>query len=203
VQSLIIAKDSQSLLKHALLGFVVLFCGAALSQTPASNLPDSDLSYPKRRAGLWQIRVLGLDQAGMPPTMFCVGEETDNSKHQLDRKAAVIGSCSLGSFAKADGGWIAETICKDSKTTVKSQAVLTGDLTTQYRVDTVISYLPATSNSKKPEPENLLARYLGACPTNSKAGDLTVIGMGTLNLTDGTFRAERVSRVKKRTKKQR
>jgi hypothetical protein len=190
------------LLKLFFLGLAALFHAVAWSQPVIAPTQDSDLPYPKRKAGLWQIRILGLDQAGMPASLFCVGEDTDNSKHQLDRKAAIIGSCSLGGFIKADGGWLAETVCKDNKTSVKSQAVLTGDLTTQYRVDTQISYLPASS-SKKPEQENLLARYLGACPTNSKAGDLTILGMGTLNLTDGTFRAERVSRVKKRTKKQR
>jgi hypothetical protein len=161
---------------------------AANAQT--ANSSGSENNFPKRKAGLWQIKAIGLEQAGMPPTLFCVGEVTDTQTQHLDRKPGVLGSCTLGSFKQAQGGWFAESICKDSKTTVKSQAVLTGDLNLEYRIDTVVTYLPPIAGTRKTDQDSLVAKFIGACATAQKPGDLIVPGMGTLNLNDGTFRAE-------------
>jgi hypothetical protein len=168
----------------------------------AENLPVSELSFPKRKAGLWQVKAIGLEQAGMPPTLFCVGEATDTQAQHLDRKPGVLGSCSLGSFKQAQGGWLAESICKDSKTTVKSQAVLTGDLNVEYRIDTVVTYMPPISGTRKSDQDSLVAKFMGSCSATQKPGDLVVPGMGTLNLSDGTFRAE-AKATRKSAKKQR
>jgi hypothetical protein len=160
-------------------------------------------SFPKRKAGLWQISGAGLAQAGMPPTFYCVGETTDTDKRHLDRKPGVLGACSLGAFKQAQGGWVAESICKDGKTSVKSQAVLTGDLSVEYRIDTLVSYLPPVAGTRKTDQDSLTAKYVGSCTTTQKPGDLLVPGMGTLNLEDGSFRAEVRPRMGKNAKKQR
>jgi hypothetical protein len=168
----------------------------------AENTPVSEGNFPKRKPGLWQIKAIGLEQAGMPPTFFCVGEATDTQAKHLDRKPGVLGSCILGAFNQAQGGWLAESICKDSKTTVKSQAVLTGDLNNEYRIDTVVTYLPPIAGTRKTDQDSLLAKFMGACTAVQKPGDLVVPGMGTLNLNDGTFRAE-AKPTRKAAKKQR
>jgi hypothetical protein len=161
---------------------------AATAQT--ENLPASESNFPKRKAGLWKVKAVGLEQAGMPPTLFCVGDATDTREKHLDRKPGIFGSCTLGSFKQAQGGWIAESICKDSRTIVKSQAVLTGDLDVEYRIDTLVTYLPPIAGTRKTDQDSLLAKFMGACLPSQKPGDLVVPGMGTLNLNDGTFRAE-------------
>jgi hypothetical protein len=173
---------------------------AANAQT--ENLATSDNAFPKRKAGLWQVKAIGLEQAGMPPTLFCVGDVTDTQTQHLDRKPGVLGSCTLGSFKQAQGGWLAESICKDSRTTVRSQAVLTGDLNLEYRIDTVVTYLPPIAGTRKTDQDSLVAKFIGACTAAQKPGDLVVPGMGTLNLNDGTFRAE-AKPSRKATKKQR
>jgi hypothetical protein len=177
---------SNSLVNLSLLLFALPF--AANAQT--ANSADTENNFPKRKAGLWQIKAVGLEQAGMPPTLFCVGEVTDTQTQHLDRKPGVLGSCTMGSFKQAQGGWLAESICKDSRTTVKSQAVLTGDLNLEYRIDTVVTYLPPIAGTRKTDQDSLVAKFMGACAAAQKPGDLVVPGMGTLNLNDGTFRAE-------------
>lgn len=175
---------------------------AAFSQAD----PSGPLNFPKRKPGLWQVKALGLEQAGLPSTSYCVGEATDTAAAHLDRKPGTKGSCTLGAFKAAQGGWLAESICKDSKTIVKSQAVLTGDLATEYRIDTLVTYQPPIAGTKKEDQDSLTARYLGPCTGLQKPGDLVVPGMGTLNLDDGTFRAEPKARPitkSARTKKQR
>jgi hypothetical protein len=156
----------------------------------ADNGLSTEQTFPKRKAGLWQVKAVGLEQAGMPPTLFCVGDATDSSSQHIDRKPGVLGSCTLGAFKQAQGGWLAESVCKDSKTTIKSQAVLTGDLNVEYRIDTVVTYLPPIAGTRKIDQDSLVAKLVGPCAANQKPGDLVVPGMGTLNLTDGTFKAE-------------
>jgi hypothetical protein len=175
--------------------FLAIFCWFVLAlpfaaNAQTANSAGAENNFPKRKAGLWQIKAVGLEQAGMPPTLFCVGDVTDTQTQHLDRKPGVLGSCTLGSFKQAQGGWLAESICKDSRTTVKSQAVLTGDLNLEYRIDTVVTYLPPIAGTRKTDQDSLLAKFMGACSAAQKPGDLVVPGMGTLNLNDGTFRAE-------------
>jgi hypothetical protein len=177
-------------------------CAGAQSQTQAPETPQ-ETTFPQRKAGLWQIRATGLEQAGMAPTFFCVGELTDTDKRHLDRKPGVFGVCSLGAFKPAQGGWVAESICKDNKTIVKSQAVLTGNLNLEYRIDTLVSYLPPVAGTKKSDQDSLTAKYMGTCSASQKPGDLLVPGMGTLNLDDGSFRAEPRPKAAKNAKKQR
>ena len=175
---------------------------ALTANAQTENSPSSEIAFPKRKAGLWQIKAVGLEQAGMPPTLFCVGDVTDTQTQHLDRKPGVLGSCTLGSFKQAQGGWLAESVCKDSRTTVKSQAVLTGDLNVEYRIDTVVTYLPPIAGTRKTDQDSLVAKFIGACSSAQKPGDLVVPGMGTLNLNDGTFRAE-AKPIRKGAKKQR
>jgi hypothetical protein len=173
---------------HPLLLALLLLLSVGVNSTESALAPEQ--TFPKRKAGLWQIKAAGLEQAGMPPTLFCVGEVTDSANHHIDRKPGILGSCTLGAFKQAQGGWLAESICKDSRTTIKSQAVLTGDLNTEYRIDTLVTYLPPIAGTRKTDQDSLIAKLLGACAANQKPGDLVVPGMGTLNLTDGTFKAE-------------
>ncbi len=155
-------------------------------------------AFPKRKAGLWQIKAVGLEQAGLAPSNFCVGEATDTAARHLDRKPSSLGACTMGAFKAAQGGWLAESICKDNKTTIKSQAVLTGNLEQEYRIDTVVTYSPAIAGTKKTDQDSLVALYLGPCTAQQKPGDLFIAGMGTLNLEDGSFSAEPKPRAKKR-----
>jgi hypothetical protein len=178
---------TSKVIHQSLLTLSLLFSMGVYS---AESTITSEQIFPKRKAGLWQVKAAGLEQAGMPPTLFCVGEITDSANHHIDRKPGVLGSCTLGAFKQAQGGWLAESICKDSRTTVKSQAVLTGDLNTEYRIDTLVTYLPAIAGTRKTDQDSLIAKLVGPCAANQKPGDLVVPGMGTLNLTDGTFKAE-------------
>ena len=52
---------------------------AALAGALAANhaVAAPDAGFPKRKAGLWEVRVASSQAAGLPPTQFCVGDDTD------------------------------------------------------------------------------------------------------------------------------
>ena len=183
---------------------VALLAGAAGIQAGASAfaqdlesktiIPDIDrppgfaLDYPRRKPGLWEVRNAASENLGMPPTSYCVGEQTDTPAHHLDRVAGEKGSCSIGPFKRVGISWVAESVCKDSRSVVVSQSVASGDFQTQYRIDTLVYYSPPLANNKREDKEAVVARYLGACPAGQRPGDLVVPGMGVLNMGDGTLR---------------
>jgi hypothetical protein len=156
---------------------------------PDVNRPSGfGLDYPRRKPGLWEVRNAASENLGMPPTSFCVGEQTDSAERHLDRVAGEKGSCSIGPFKRVGISWVAESVCKDSRSVVVSQSVASGDFQTQYRIDTLVYYSPPLANNKREDKEAVVARYLGACAAGQRPGDLVVPGMGVLNMGDGTLR---------------
>lgn len=157
---------------------------------------DGADAHPKRRPGLWEVRSAGVDAIGMPPTRFCVGEQTDSARAHLDRSPGARGSCSLGEFVRSGDAWVAESVCREGRSTVTSRAVATGDFENDYRIDTIVTQAGAGGAARREDREAVVARWLGPCATHQRPGDLVVPGMGTLNMDDGTFRAEPVPRAR-------
>lgn len=152
-----------------------------------SQMPGYSLSYPRRKPGLWEIRNASSDNLGMPPTSYCVGDRTDTLEHHLDRVAGDKGSCTIGPFKLVGISWVAESVCKESRSVVVSQSIASGDFQTQYRIDTLVFYSPPLANNRREDREAVVARYLGPCGPGQRPGDLVVPGMGVLNMGDGTL----------------
>ena len=159
--------------------------------TPETSRPPGfALDYPRRKPGLWEIRNAASDNLGMPPTSYCVGEQTDMAEHHLDRVPGEKGSCSIGPFKRIGISWIAESVCKEARTVVVSQSIASGDFQSQYRIDTLVFYSPPLANNKREDKEAVVARFLGPCGEGQRPGDLVVPGMGVLNMGDGSLRPE-------------
>jgi hypothetical protein len=147
-------------------------------------------AFPKRKAGLWEVRSVASQAAGLAPTRHCVGEQTDVESSHLDRQPGTRGACSLGAFRRAGDAWLAESVCREGRTVVTSRAVATGDFATEYRIDTHVTYDPPLGGVRREDKEAVVARWLGPCGPKQKPGDMVIPGMGTLNMVDGTFKAE-------------
>lgn len=167
-----------------------LLLGQALAADPA---PDAASDFPRRKPGLWEVRSAGAQASGLPPTQFCVGEATDSARSHLDRSVGDRGACTLGAFRRAGRAWLAESVCRQGKTSVTSRAIATGDFESGYRIDTVVHYDPPLGGVRREDKEAIVARHLGPCQPGQKPGDMVVPGMGTLNMVDGSFRAEPVA----------
>ncbi|HMN65048.1 MAG TPA: hypothetical protein PKB08_08640 [Burkholderiaceae bacterium] len=159
-------------------------CGALPTRASAQE------DFPKRRAGLWEVRSVGAQASGLPPTRICVGEGTDTAQNHLDRSVGSRGSCTLGAFRRAGQAWLAESTCREGRTVVTSRSIATGDFDASYRIDTLVSYDPPLGGVRREDKDALEATWLGPCAQGQKPGDMVVPGMGTLNMLDGGFRAE-------------
>lgn len=147
--------------------------------------------FPRRRSGLWEVHSASAQALGLPPTLQCIGDRSDSAKWHLDRAVGKRGSCTLGAFRRMGNAWVADSICREGRTVVSSRKIATGDFLTYYRIDTIVRYEPPLGGSRDEDKEALEARYIGRCAPGQRPGDVVVPGMGTLNMTDGTFRGER------------
>lgn len=163
---------------------------AVASPQPASAAADHERSFPQRRPGLWEVRSVGAQASGLESTKLCVGPDTDTATQHLDRSVGRRGSCEFGPFEPAGEAWLAESVCREGRTTVSSRSVATGDFEHRYRIDTVVQYDPPLAGTRREDKDALEARWLGPCARGQKPGDIVVPGMGTLNMVDGQFRAE-------------
>jgi hypothetical protein len=171
----------------ALLALGGLYCLPSSAQTGESIATEG---YPKRKPGLWEVRSTGVQASGMSATQHCIGDKTDERDAHLDRVVGAKGSCTLGAFKRAGTSWVAESICREGKASVVSKAVASGDFQSDYRIDTVVTYDPPLAGIRREDKEALEAHYLGPCLAAQRPGDMVIPGMGTLNMIDGTFRAE-------------
>jgi len=144
------------------------------------------------------MRSAGAHAVGLPPTRFCVGEHTDSEHSQLDRSVGARGACTLGGFQRAGTAWVAETVCRQGKATVVSQAIASGDFESGYRIDTIVQYDPPLGGVRREDKDAIVAVWLGPCAPGQKPGDMVMPGMGTLNMIDGDFRAEPSERTQRR-----
>ena len=199
-------------LSSALLAlFVLVGVSPALAQSKPDAATDSGATsgtgslepagFPKRKIGLWEVRSTGAQSHGLAPSRYCVGEKTDQPDAHLDRRAGTKGACSMGAFKRAGTAWVAESICKEGKVNIISKAVAVGDFESIYRIDTVVTYDPPVSGIRKEDKDAIEASYVGPCLPNQRAGDMMIPGMGTLNMIDGTFRAEPSAAPKTRKKR--
>lgn len=167
--------------------------GAAPGTSASAGEPAAS-DYPRRQPGLWEVRSAGAQSAGVPLVRFCVGEATDTAAQHLDRVPGVRGSCNLGAFRREGPGWIAESVCRDSRSTASSRAVASGDFMTAYRIDTQVRYDPPLGGVRSEDRDSIAAKRLGDCAAGQRPGDMLIPGMGTLNMTDGHFRPESATR---------
>lgn len=176
-----------------LLGSSVLMmpAGRAQTQPPGSGMTLAEpLAFPKRKPGLWEVRSTNSHALGLSATRYCIGEKTDHADGHLDRSAGAKGSCTMGAFKRAGSAWVAESVCRDGKVNVTSKAIASGDFESEYRIDTVVTYDPPLAGIKKEDKDAVHATFLGPCLASQRPGDMIIPGMGTLNMVDGTFRAE-------------
>ena len=162
----------------------------ALALALACSGARADEDHPRRKPGLWEVRGVSAEASGLPPTRFCVGRNTDSRDAHLDRSVGERGACSLGAFRRAGQAWLAESVCKESRSVVVSRAIASGDFETEYRIDTLVTYDPPLGGVRREDKDAVVARYLGPCAPDQRPGDVVVPGMGTLNMVDNTFRAE-------------
>lgn len=136
---------------------------------------------PKRKSGLWEVttQMSGMP-AGMPsrgPIQMCVDQASDNL---MQERAKEKSNCSVMDVNRGAGKITIHSVCKFEDTTATTDAVITGDMDSNYKNDMTIKYSPPQHGmaTMKIAQE---ARWLGPCKAGQKPGDVMMPGMPAMN----------------------
>jgi hypothetical protein len=134
---------------------------------------------PKRKSGLWEVRMSAQGMpAGMGPMQTCVDEKSDDLMQQQAR-AESGKSCSQNEVKHDGDRVLVHSVCQFGKTTATTDAVFTGHFDSGYRGDIKTTYNPPLAGRKDAQM-TVEAKWLGPCKPGQKPGDMVVNGM-TIN----------------------
>jgi hypothetical protein len=161
---------------------------ATLAAVFAMPAPAQDL--PKRKSGLWEINMdrsnsRGKDGKGAPPTVMtqCVDQTKDDVLHQMGQQMAHEMKCTWTSLRRTPAGLANESTCDLGNMKTMSKTVITGDFNTAYKMEIHTRYEPPMMG--RAEGFTIMeARWVGACKSGQRPGDVTVAGGMTINLYD-------------------
>jgi hypothetical protein len=137
-----------------------------------AQVPD----LPKRKAGLWEMK---MEMSSTPGRVMiseqCIDEKTDA---QLQNQALAIKDqlgCSRQN-RKTLHGYEIDSTCKMDGRTVVSHAVLSGDFSRAYTLESHATYTPPIGKLSAATVK-VTTRYLGACKAGMQPGDIRMNGV--------------------------
>ena len=152
-----------------------LAAGIGLSLLSAA-ICAQNLDMPKRKPGLWEVKMESAMMHDMVMTMEqCVDEKTDAEMQKQSMQGDGQSHCKLSSSKKTTNGWEFNTVCKQEQTTITGHSVISGDFQSAYRMDTTTRFEPPMQGLTQMQ-SSMNVRYLGACRADMKPGDVTVNG---------------------------
>jgi hypothetical protein len=127
---------------------------------------------PRRKSGLWEMKVHSAGMAQPVTVQQCVDQKTDDLARQQGARQQ---RCSKTSVRREAGKIIAESECQVESSTAKTRAVVSGDLSASYAADVRTTFTPPLHGVKE-QNATMQARWVGACKAGQKPGDTTMPG---------------------------
>ena len=157
----------------------VIFLVTLLTTVSAASAASFDA--PKRKSGLWEIKMSNAAAKGTTMQQ-CIDQSTDdlmkNNMAGMEKP-----SCSKNEMRRDGDKIVSESVCKVGASTATTRAVFTGQFDTAYKADIKSTYEPPLHGMKE-STTVLNAKWLGACKLGQKAGDISMPGMPNINMKD-------------------
>jgi hypothetical protein len=158
--------------------FILLFVAFSLMSGLALGASDP----PKRKSGLWEIKISNSTGKGAQAMQQCIDEKTDDlTKNNM--AATEKQSCSKNEMRREGDKLVAESICKFNGSTAKTRAVFTGKFDSAYKADIKSTYEPPLHGMRESSAV-IDAKWLGSCKPGQRPGDISIPGMPNINMND-------------------
>lgn len=144
-------------------------------------------AFPRRKDGLWEMRVETATK-GQPMTLQqCADAATDRllQEQGASRQAEVRKPTNCQEDMRSEVGRVLthKEVCKLPDATVTRLTVITGDMNSSYRVSSHTTYAPP--RPKQDETDLVMeAQWKGACPAGMRPGDMVLPGGMKMNVID-------------------
>ena len=162
-----------------LLSFAIVVSFAAL--TSASNAASVEL--PLRKAGLWEMKVLRTGSPAPDMTMqHCTDATTD--KQMSTSFSPGKETCAKQDIQKTATGYVSDSVCSVAGMTITSHADIIGDFNSAYTVKSTSRTEGAPSGVPRDSTTTIEAKWLGACKSDQKPGDIVMPGGMKMNILE-------------------
>jgi hypothetical protein len=156
---------------------VAVCCAAVLALASPAGAEDA----PKRKPGLWRQTVSTSGLAVPPQSMsMCTDQSSDEL---IVRRAGSSEQCSQQSVRRQGNAFVVTAVCKDGDTTVRTHGTFTGDFSSHYSGEMRTSFDPPMRGVKEMS-QRIDARWIGPCQPGQKPGDVTLEGVGGMNMNE-------------------
>ena len=142
------------------------------------------VELPVRKAGLWEMKVLHTGSAVPDMTMqHCTDEATDKD---MSTSLSPMGKemCSKQDLQKTATGYVSDSICGIAGMSITSHAEIIGDFNSAYTVKSTSHTERGPAGVPRDSTTTIEAKWLGACKTDQKAGDIMMPGGMKMNIKD-------------------
>jgi hypothetical protein len=163
----------------------LLSCGSAVVVLALLPVLDARaVELPVRKAGLWEMKVL---RSGSPmPEMtiqHCTDETTDK---EMSTGFSPMGKdvCSRQDIQKTATGYVSDTVCGVTGTSITSHTEITGDFNSAYTVKSASHSERGPTGAPRDTTTTVEAKWLGACKADQKPGDIMMPGGTRMNVKD-------------------
>lgn len=137
---------------------------------------------PKRKSGLWEVKISSADAGGSHTMQQCVDEKTDDlTKNNMG--SAQQPSCSKNEFRREGDRFIHDSVCKVEGSTAKTRSTISGRFDSAYKVESKSTYEPPMQGMRE-SSSKIEAKWLGACKPGQRPGDVSMPGMPNINMDE-------------------
>src|SRR5260370_8738632 len=114
----------------------------------ANTAAAASFDAPKRKSGLWELKISSGQTKGSHAMQQCIDEKTDDlMKKEMGENQKT--QCSKNEMRKEGDKIVAESVCKLENSTAKTRAVFTGTFDSTYKAAINTTYEPRLREIKK------------------------------------------------------
>jgi hypothetical protein len=142
------------------------------------------VEIPIRKAGLWEMKVIRTGSPLPEMTMQHCTDETADKEMSTGFSPTSKEICSRQDIQKTATGYVTDSVCSVAGMSITSHSDITGDFNSAYTVKTTSHSERGPSGQSRDSTTTIEAKWLGACKSDQKPGDIVMPGGFKLNIKD-------------------
>lgn len=141
------------------------------------------IDYPARKPGLWEIQTGDATGKGAGHTIQqCIDAASDKTLREMGQGMGKD-LCSKQELRLESGKLVMDSVCKIGNTIATSHAVMTGDFSSTYRMESKSTYNPPLMGRTE-GTTTMEAKWIGPCKADQKPGDMVMSNGMKMNVLD-------------------
>jgi hypothetical protein len=143
------------------------------------------IDYPARKPGLWEMKIGDGTAAAADQTIQqCIDASSDQAMRDMAQGMGTgKDACSKQDMRKAGSTTVIDSVCKVGTSIATTHAVVTGDLSTGYRMESTSTYQPPFMGKTEGKAA-MDAKWVGPCKADQKPGDMIMSNGMKMNVLE-------------------